>query len=104
MPSSWVLLIASVTVMSLAACASEPVPDTQVPNDTISLYVIFNAYWEPLDFELPPLPGTDTARWHRWIDTSLDSPHDITDWALTPPISSLSYRAESRSVVALVAK
>ena len=37
---------------------------------------ILNAYWEPLEFELPPVHGGET-QWRRWIDTALDSPHDI---------------------------
>jgi glycogen operon protein len=77
----------------------------QVPNEAISLlYVILNAFWEPLDFELPPLPATENVSWHRWIDTSLATPDDIADWPLTPPFSDLSYRAQSRSVVVLIAR
>jgi glycogen operon protein len=42
--------------------------------------VILNAYWQPLKFELP-LPGSRGAGpWRRWIDTALDSPHDIVEW------------------------
>ena len=41
------------------------------------LHVMFNAYWEALDFELPLAPGTALAGWQRWIDTSLKSPEDI---------------------------
>ncbi len=37
-----------------------------------------NAFWEPLDFELPNPP--DREPWRRWIDTSLDSPDDIISW------------------------
>ena len=39
------------------------------------VYLILNAYWEPLDFELPGVPGG--GAWRRWIDTSLKSPQDI---------------------------
>jgi hypothetical protein len=40
-------------------------------NETLLLYAILNACWEPLEFELPPLRnGYDS--WHRWIDTNLD--------------------------------
>ncbi len=63
-------------------------------------YLILNAYWEPLEFELP---NTDGDVWHRWIDTSLDSPHDVTEWSSAPPVASRSYRAGPRSVVALYA-
>ena len=41
-----------------------------------TLEVIFNAYWEALDFELPPL-GDEAGSWRRIVDTSLDAPDDI---------------------------
>ncbi|GAW69074.1 glycogen debranching protein [Geoanaerobacter pelophilus] len=73
-----------------------------------SRHVVFhymvNAYWEPLDFALPPprrLPG---GTWYRWIDTSLASPDDIVPWDLTPPHASRSYRLPPRSLVVLIAK
>ncbi|HET7294148.1 MAG TPA: glycogen debranching enzyme, partial [Vicinamibacteria bacterium] len=62
-------------------------------------YLILNAYWEPLDFALPPLPGT--TQWRRWIDTSLASPQDIVPWQTAPPVSGPTYRAGPRSVVVL---
>jgi isoamylase len=46
------------------------------------LHVMFNAYWEALDFELPLAPGAAVAGWQRWIDTSLESPEDVV--ALLP--------------------
>src|SRR5262249_39146835 len=52
-------------------------------------HYILNAYWEPLDFELPPEP----PRWRRWIDTSLDSPDDIIPWESAPPAPGSHYRA-----------
>jgi glycogen operon protein len=69
--------------------------------DGLGFHVILNAYWEPLDFELPPLTeGVEV--WHRWIDTSLDSPQDIVDWRASPPVSGQTYRAGERSVVVLI--
>ena len=67
-----------------------------------SLYVIVNAYWEPLDFEVPPPDPGDA--WRRWIDTSLDSPQDIVEWPSAPPVTAPTYRAGPRSVVALFAR
>ena len=46
--------------------------------DGLGLHLIMNAYWEPLDFELPH--EADREPWRRWIDTSLDSPDDIVPW------------------------
>jgi len=67
-----------------------------------TFYVIANAYWEPLDFELPPAPRPADGAWRRWIDTSLDSPSDIVEWDRTAPIEGPAYRAGPRSVVVLI--
>jgi glycogen operon protein len=50
------------------------------------LHLILNAYWKPLDFELPPLDEGYGPFWRRWIDTSLDSPHDIVEWQTAPEV------------------
>ena len=63
------------------------------------LHLIINAYWQPLDFDLPRLGGS----WHRCVDTYLDSPDDICDWITAPRLPDLSYRAQPRSVVLLFA-
>jgi isoamylase len=61
-------------------------------------FLIFNAYWEPLEFELPD-GNHDT--WKRWIDTTLDPPNDIVPWRDAPAISGSKYVAGPRSVVVL---
>jgi isoamylase len=66
-------------------------------------HAIFNAYWEPLDFELPPVLDSAHDRWRRWIDTFLESPHDVVDWYDAPTVAGSTYRAEPRSVVVLFA-
>jgi len=66
-------------------------------------YMILNAYWEPLEFELPPVANGSSNPWRRWIDTALDSPHDIVPWESASSVAGSSYRAESRSVVVLFA-
>jgi glycogen operon protein len=71
-------------------------------SDGVRGYVILNAYWEPLDFELPQVGDAKAGRWHRWIDTALDSPHDIVPWLETVPVSDASYRAHARSVAVLL--
>ena len=68
------------------------------------IYIILNAYWEPLDFELPPGGNGSPNPWHRWIDTALESPHDIVPWQSAPSVPALTYRAESRSIVMLYAE
>jgi isoamylase len=67
----------------------------------LRVYLIVNAYWEPLDFELPPASGDNT--WQRWIDTTLDSPNDIVEWHVAPPIATHTYQAGPRSVIVLYA-
>jgi len=65
----------------------------------LALHLIANAYWEPLDFELPPL--AQEGRWRRWIDTAIESPGDIGPWNEAAPVAGASYRAAPRSVVVL---
>jgi isoamylase len=63
-------------------------------------HAIFNAYWEPLEFELPRVVDSAQVPWRRWIDTSLDSPHDIVECEEdAPTIGGYTYRSEPRSVV-----
>jgi isoamylase len=74
-----------------------------VRDEGIRLYCILNAYWEPLDFELPATGNGDRDPWRRWIDTSLDSPRDIVEWRISPPIPGRTYRVGPRSMVVLLA-
>jgi glycogen operon protein len=71
----------------------------ELRGEGLRFYLMLNAYWKPLEFELPKLNGG--ARWRRWIDTSLDSPHDIVPWKTAPMIAENPYRVESRSIVML---
>jgi len=66
-------------------------------------HLILNAYWEPLEFELPLEAEAGGDPWRRWIDTSLESPQDIVDWPSAPAVSGQTYRAGPRSVVVLIA-
>jgi glycogen operon protein len=74
----------------------------QFPNGGLLSHVILNAYWEPLEFELPP-GSEDGETWRRWIDTSLESPEDIVEWQAAPVITERKYRAEPRTVIVLFA-
>ena len=73
----------------------------ELPHEAMCVSLIFNAYWEPLEFELPHLEGGTDVIWRRWIDTYLDSPQDIVEWQKAPAILERTYRAGSRSVVVL---
>jgi isoamylase len=64
---------------------------------SLHVHGLFNAYWEPLTFELPAAePG-----WRRLVDTALPSPDDARSWEEAPVVPATSYRAEARSVVVL---
>ncbi|HXI27112.1 MAG TPA: glycogen debranching protein GlgX [Vicinamibacterales bacterium] len=65
------------------------------------VHAMFNAYWEPLTFELPPAPADDAQGWRRSIDTSLASPDDIWEWERAPAVAAISYVVQPRSVVLL---
>jgi glycogen operon protein len=67
------------------------------------LHLIANAYWEPLDFELPALPP-GYERWRICLDTFLEAPHDISMWADAQEVDAKSYLVQPRSVVVLVAR
>jgi glycogen operon protein len=75
----------------------------QVSNGDLPFHVILNAYWEALEFELPP-PGQGDEGWRRWIDTSLDSPQDIVEWETAPLVKAPTYRTAARSAVVLFAR
>jgi glycogen operon protein len=67
-----------------------------------ALYVIVNAYWEPLVFELPPPPlHTRQTRWRRMIDTALPPPEDFRQLQQAPIVPGSTYRAQPRSSVLL---
>jgi isoamylase len=63
------------------------------------LHVIFNMYWEGLEFELPVVPD---RRWCIAVDTSRRSPDDIPDPGSEPWVHRDTYQVEGRSVVVLV--
>jgi isoamylase len=72
----------------------------EMRREGLELYVIMNAYWEPLSFELPET--TESDPWCRWIDTSLETPEDIVPWQTVRAVADQrSYAAGPRSVVVL---
>jgi glycogen operon protein len=70
-----------------------------LPRAGLRMHLIVNAYWEPLDFELPPAEADGI--WRRWIDTARESPDDIAPWQDAPRYRDRLYRAAPRSVVVL---
>jgi isoamylase len=72
----------------------------EMRREGLELYVIMNAYWEPLSFELPET--TESEPWCRWIDTSLKTPEDIVPWQTVRAVADQrSYAGGPRSVVVL---
>src|SRR5208337_2420498 len=63
------------------------------------LHVMFNMFWESLDFELPVVPG---RHWCLAVDTAQPSPHDIADPCSEPDVLGNMRLVEARSVVVLV--
>jgi glycogen operon protein len=74
--------------------------EAELRREGITAYMILNAYWEPLTFELPPT-GQDPMGWRRWIDTALEPPLDILPWQEATAVGGGTYRAAARSVVVL---
>ncbi len=84
-------------------CSHSLAFSAELRRERLLVHLILNAYREPLEFELPR-PGKGRGDvWHRWIDTSLDSPNDIVEWQDAPLVPGFSYRTGARSVVLLYA-
>ena len=67
---------------------------TQADDD---IYVMINAYWQELPFQIQEGAPQD---WLRIVDTALPSPEDFSESGL--PLQQLTYRVAPRSVVVLV--
>jgi isoamylase len=75
--------------------------EAEVQQEGLCVYLILNAYWESLEFELPRVGDGPASSWRRWIDTALESPEDIVPWRSAPPLSGRTYETAARSVVVL---
>jgi isoamylase len=67
------------------------------------MHFALNAYWQPLEFELPALPAWATSGWRRVVDTALASPHDIIEPHHAPAIGSPRLQVQPRSCAVLFA-
>jgi len=72
----------------------------EIEDECIVFHFIVNSYWEPLTFELPP--RREGSHWRRWVDTSLESPNDVTEWNHAPLHRDHVYQAGPWSVVVLI--
>jgi glycogen operon protein len=77
--------------------------EAELRQEGFRVYLILNAYSEPLEFELPPA-GEGVAWWRRWIDTALESPQDIVPWQTAPAWPDNNYRTAAHSAVTLFAE
>jgi len=66
------------------------------PGD-VDVYVIANAYWEPLRFALPR-----DRRWKRVVDTSLQAPEDLLPESQAALVGAGEYTVAAHSVVVLL--
>ncbi len=90
-----------------------PAPDLSFDSHTLAfglqgasqndndLYVMINAYWEPLTFVVQEGQPGD---WYRVADTSLASPEDFCEPGSEQRVESTSYALGPRSVVVLIRK
>ena len=72
------------------------------PQGEEHLYVAFNAYWQALSFELPPLDSGEN--WHRLVDTALSAPEDFWPLAIAPMVEGERYRLGARAAIVLMVK
>ena len=70
-------------------------------NGDADLHVMMNMYWEPLDFDVPPLAG---RYWYLAVDTAEASPGDIADPGDEVQYFGESYPVKGRSIVVLVSR
>jgi isoamylase len=68
----------------------------ETAKEGLCFHIMANAFWGSLEFQLP-----EGIRWRRWVDTSLDSPHDIVEWQNAPIIELASYFVGPQSFVVL---
>ena len=67
--------------------------------DGVDLYVLINAWWESVRFEIQDQDG---RAWHRVLDTSLPGPADILDPGMEEAVSETTYVVAPRSIVVLI--
>lgn len=73
-------------------------------DERLMFHLMFNAYWNPLQFQLPPTAPGPAFKWRRLMDTSLLPPDDIAYMRNAKIIQGDTYLVQPHSVVALVAR
>ena len=67
----------------------------------VPIYIAANAYWEPLEIELPDIPD---RRWYRVINTALPTGQDIVPEEEAVFLTSLKVTIEPRSTIVCVTR
>lgn len=72
------------------------------PEANEQLYVMVNAFWKPLVFELPKLPPN--SYWKQVVDTSRKSPEDILEPGKEKHVEDGKFKVQERSLIVLEAR
>jgi isoamylase len=67
----------------------------------MAMHFMINSFKEPLEFEVPEYINHSKCYWNKWVDTSLESPEDITDMEKAPSLFNKKYRLPPFTVVIL---
>lgn len=73
-------------------------------DERLMFHLIFNAYRESLQFQIPPVAAGPAFAWRRLMDTSLEPPDDIAYRKNAKIIQGDSYLVQPRSIVVFVAR
>jgi isoamylase len=85
-----------------ALCLGMTLGDTAEDTDqTNNIHVMFNMYWDGIEFEIPQASG---LRWYRAIDTALPTPNDIQPRDQQVAIDGSTYLVTGRSIVVLASR
>lgn len=74
------------------------------PQRPFVIYMIFNSFWQALEFELPSKFHNADLKWLRVIDTALTEPEDCVEVENAINIDRYHYLAQARSIVMMIAK
>ncbi len=70
----------------------------------VVFHLMVNAWWKPLEFQLPQLGKQSAGGWRRWLDTSLPSPADIVPLEEAPAVGDGTYGLPPRSIAVVFAR
>jgi len=69
--------------------------------DQPDIHVMMNMYWEPLEFDVPEIPG---RHWYKAIDTAAAPPDDIFEEGQEPAFQGDRCDVQSHGIVVLIAR